>query len=127
MIRNPSDENLQRSEKEHCLLYNDLLKVEESEVRQKSRVQWLELGDKNSSFFFKCINNNRNRGRIHNILLPNGERTQNLEATCEAFVDHFKGILGNPHETVYNGKRRIEELVKCKINDDQFAGLGFTL
>ena len=58
--KNPNDVNLQNSERVQYLLYNDLLKVEESEKRQKSRVQWLELGDKNSSFFFKCINNNRN-------------------------------------------------------------------
>ena len=125
--KNPNDVNLQNSERVQYLLYNDLLKVEESEMRQKTRVQWLEVGDKNSSFFFKCINNNRNRGRIHNILLPNGERTPNLEVTCEAFVDHFKGILGKPHETMYNGKRRIEELVRCKINDEQFARLGARL
>ena len=70
--KNPSDGNLQRKEKELCIIYTDLMKMEESEARQKSRVQWLDLGDKNSSFFFKCINNNRNRERIHNILLPSG-------------------------------------------------------
>ena len=69
-----------------CSLYSNLVKAEESLARQKSRVQWLELGDKNSSFFFKSINNNRNRSRIHNIMLPDGNSTHDIAETCNAFV-----------------------------------------
>ena len=122
--RNPRNRMLQSREKELCKLYTDLVKAEESLARQKARIQWLELGDKNSSFFFKCINNNRNRGRIHNIVLPNGEKSDSMEDTCEAFVNHFKNVLRSPHVNAYNGRRRLGELVKVKVNENQMRDLG---
>lgn len=91
---------------------------------KKSRVQWLELGDKNSNFFFKSINKNSNRGRIHSIVLPNGEKTQNMDETCDAFVTHYMSVLGTPHDDEYNGKERLCELVRVKVSESQSNRLG---
>ncbi|KAK3189463.1 hypothetical protein Dsin_029024 [Dipteronia sinensis] len=43
------------------------VKAEEDLLRQKSRIQWLEAVDRNSSYFFKAINGKRNRSKIHTI------------------------------------------------------------
>ncbi|KAF8395677.1 hypothetical protein HHK36_019627 [Tetracentron sinense] len=46
-----------------------LLAWEEAELRQKSRVNWLQLGDSNSSFFYNSLCNCRSRNQIDSILM----------------------------------------------------------
>ncbi|KAM1735540.1 hypothetical protein ACFX12_014001 [Malus domestica] len=51
--------DLQLREQEKLLLksYSDAILAEESFFKQKARVQWLKSGDRNSSYFFKVLNN----------------------------------------------------------------------
>ncbi|KAK3229793.1 hypothetical protein Dsin_001674 [Dipteronia sinensis] len=63
----PLDSNLRMREKELISCYTLTLKAEEDLLRQKSRIQWLKAGDRNSSYFFKAINGKCNRSKIHSI------------------------------------------------------------
>ncbi|XP_059315743.1 uncharacterized protein LOC132066452 [Lycium ferocissimum] len=44
--------NLKEDEKDLKIQYEEWAKVEKSVIRQKSRVQWLKMGDSNSTYFF---------------------------------------------------------------------------
>ncbi|KAK3189547.1 hypothetical protein Dsin_029108 [Dipteronia sinensis] len=68
----PLDSNLKIQEKELISCYTMTLKAEEDLLRQKSRIQWLKAGDRNSSYFFKAINGKRNRSKIHTITGDDG-------------------------------------------------------
>lgn len=53
--KDPLNSVLQNEERAACAKYVDLCSVEEKLVHQKSRVQWLGLGDRNSSFFLRAL------------------------------------------------------------------------
>nr|XP_016476659.1 PREDICTED: uncharacterized protein LOC107798203 [Nicotiana tabacum] len=55
------------------------LMVEESIMKQKSRVQWLNLGDSNTVFYHACMKNRQARNNIGRLIDSNGDIVQNPE------------------------------------------------
>ena len=77
-----------------CLkTYHDLACAEEGFLKQKSRVQWLKLGDQNTSFFHKAIKARNARNAIKAITLANGCRIEDPEAIKQEAVAHFQNVL----------------------------------
>ena len=60
MDANTGDDNLKILEKALLKEFSKLLDIEESCARQRSHIQWLAEGDKNSTYFYNCINGRRN-------------------------------------------------------------------
>jgi hypothetical protein len=75
----PSDLVKQARERDLSKEFLTLARAEESFARQKSRIQWLKLGDQCSSCFFKSVSNSRNRNRITSFVLDDGTITQNID------------------------------------------------
>lgn len=73
-------------EKEAMLEYRHLSAVEESFKRQKSRVQWLKLGDNNTNFFHRKMAANRMRNKILSINDEYGNRLEDPEAVKKEVV-----------------------------------------
>ncbi|KAL7170687.1 hypothetical protein ACSBR2_035547 [Camellia fascicularis] len=101
----------------------DLSKMEESLALQKSRVQWLGLGDKNSSFFFRSVKSNINRGKILSVDLGDGTRSTDSTVIHNTFVQYYSNLFGTPFIDNYNGLERIKSLVKTKVSSSQSAML----
>ncbi|KAJ6392569.1 hypothetical protein OIU84_026820 [Salix udensis] len=72
MDARPRDSQLQAQERILAENYNRLYKEEESFFKQRSRIQWLELGDRNTSFFHKSLQHRRSRNKIHRLSTPDG-------------------------------------------------------
>lgn len=53
--QNPTADENYRKETEQANLYMQLYKDEESFFKQRFRIQWLQLGDRNTSFFHKSL------------------------------------------------------------------------
>ena len=53
----PTSVSLQKLEKESRISFVEMSRAEESFLRQKSRIQWLNLGDQSTGFFFKFVAN----------------------------------------------------------------------
>ncbi|XP_028120127.1 uncharacterized protein LOC114317570 [Camellia sinensis] len=87
--KDPLNLTLQETERAAYVKYIDLSKAEESLAHQKSRIQWLGLGDRNSKFFFRNVKGNVNKGRIHSVVLPNGDRVTKSAEVHHSFVDYF--------------------------------------
>nr|GEY84085.1 zinc finger, CCHC-type [Tanacetum cinerariifolium] len=67
---NPADLNL----REEKAAYNAFIKAkldEERFLKQKAKVDWLEVGDSNSAYFYKTIKSRNQRSRIGAILNAN--------------------------------------------------------
>lgn len=65
-----------------------LSKLSESLWRQKSRVNWLKLGDKNTRFFQAIANSRFKRNMVGSILV-NGEMLEDPMAIKDAAVNYF--------------------------------------
>ncbi|KAJ6401620.1 hypothetical protein OIU84_016926 [Salix udensis] len=67
MERNTSDASLGQRERDACRFYNALRQAEETFYKQRSRIQWLQLGDKNTAFFHRTLLHRHHRNSIHNL------------------------------------------------------------
>ncbi|XP_063942672.1 uncharacterized protein LOC135150335 [Daucus carota subsp. sativus] len=77
-----------------CLDLQRALSAEEIFLKQKSRVQWLELGDGNNSFFHRAC---KSRWNVNKILMLEdrlGNTLTSHEDIASTAVDYFKELLG---------------------------------
>ena len=93
VLNNPSNHMLGENEKSCLKIYHDLAMAEEGFLKQKSRVQWLKLGDQNSSFFHKAVKARNARSALKVITMANGCRTEDPEAIKQEALRHFQSIL----------------------------------
>lgn len=61
--------------------------------RQKSRVQWLQKGDQNTSFFFKAMKSLHSRSRVVSVSREDGTRLDKPEEVKEEIVGFFQNLL----------------------------------
>ena len=100
VLNNPSNPMLGENEKGCLKIYHDLAIAEEGFLKQKSRVQWLKLGDQNTSFFHKSVKAHNARSALKVISLANGCRTEDPSAIKQEAVRHFQGILCSDEPSV---------------------------
>nr|XP_027081023.1 uncharacterized protein LOC113703745 [Coffea arabica] len=60
---------------------------------QKSRVQWLKEGDRNTHFFHSSVKGRRQRNKLHRLLRENGDWTNSEEEIGEEVVSHYKDLF----------------------------------
>lgn len=65
--------DLRKQLREACLL-------EETHLKQKSRIQWLKAGDQNTAFFFQSIKEKYSRETIKVLYTDNGERLDDFNS-----------------------------------------------
>ncbi|GJT80044.1 reverse transcriptase domain, reverse transcriptase zinc-binding domain protein [Tanacetum coccineum] len=73
--------------------FNDAIVDEERFLKQKSKIEWLEVGDSNLAYFHKSIKSCNQRSRIDVITTAdNVEVSGNL--VSDVFVSHYQAFLG---------------------------------
>ena len=95
LLSNPNDSGLLRNEKICLKNFHELVRAEEGFLKQKSRIQWLKLGNQNSNFFQKAVKARNSRNSIKSITLENGCRLEDPASIREEFVNHFQSVLGS--------------------------------
>ncbi|XP_071727817.1 uncharacterized protein [Rutidosis leptorrhynchoides] len=73
--------------------FNDAVLDEECFLKQKSKVEWLRVGDSNSSYFHKVVKGRINRGRINAVVDASGNFVEGATAK-NACVHHYEEFLG---------------------------------
>lgn len=68
--------------------------VEESILRQKSRVHWLKLGDTNSTYFHANIKNRITQNQIRSLVSDRGEMIQSEKGIEDEILGFYKQLLG---------------------------------
>ena len=95
-----------------CLkIFHDLALAEEGFLKQKSRIQWLKLGDHNSNFFHKVIKARNLMNSIKSITLENGYRSEDPETIKQEVVNHFHSVLDSNMQDSATGAYHIGGLV----------------
>ena len=93
----PSDPALLAEKARLSLSYGVLSRAEEGFNRQKSRVQWLNLGDQNSKFFFTAMKSFHGRSKITSITTEDGTHVEEDVLVRDEIVSFFETLLGPQH------------------------------
>lgn len=92
-----------------------LLLCEENIAHQRSRVQWLALGDQNTPYFHKKIAANWNTSKITSLVNANGHIITDGEAIKQEAVNHFQGFYNKELQS-YPGIDYLHSCIKKKIS-----------
>nr|XP_027101745.1 uncharacterized protein LOC113722690 [Coffea arabica] len=71
----------------------DAYKGEELYWRQKSRIQWLREGDKNTKFFHTSVQGRRRRNRLNKLQREDGTWTESEEAVSTEVAKYYRNLL----------------------------------
>ncbi|KAB5573660.1 hypothetical protein DKX38_000854 [Salix brachista] len=100
--RNPRDQDIKSREREACYLYNKLNADAESFFKQRSRVQWLKLGDKNTAYFHRSLLHRRARNHIHSFTSDTGEVVREPMEMGNMAANYFQTLLTDPSHPADN-------------------------
>ncbi|GKF00591.1 RNA-directed DNA polymerase, eukaryota, reverse transcriptase zinc-binding domain protein, partial [Tanacetum coccineum] len=96
--------------------YKDAVADEGKLLLQKTKLEWLKEGDKNTANFHKILKSRHNKSRIESICDENGIRYDGDEV-LEQFVKHFEQFLGCERPVQSIGDR--DDLFTCRLDDDE--------
>ncbi|GJW82256.1 RNA-directed DNA polymerase, eukaryota, reverse transcriptase zinc-binding domain protein [Tanacetum coccineum] len=73
--------------------YKEALSDEGKLLLQKTKIDWLKDGDRNTTYFYKILKSRQSKNRIESICDENGVRYEGNQVPCQ-FVKHFQNFLG---------------------------------
>ena len=111
LLSKPNDPGLVLNEKICMKNFQELARAEEGFLQQKSRIQWLKLGDHNSNFFHKSVKARNSRNSIKSITLENGCRIEDPASIRQEFVNHFQTVLGSNMQDTTTAEYNLDGLV----------------
>ncbi|XP_056697775.1 uncharacterized protein [Spinacia oleracea] len=90
----PTDSNVQQSERECSETLKKFLHIQESAYRQKARIQWLQVGDSNSKFFFSAMKERIARNSIDILYDDSGKKLSTTQDIQEEVSSFYKQLIG---------------------------------
>lgn len=91
-LTDPSTANFQEEQTLHAKL-TFLRSIEESYFRQRSRINWLNEGDHNTTFFHRLTQLRNSFNSIRSLCLASGEQISDPLAMGQIAISHFQNIL----------------------------------
>lgn len=70
------------------------LDIEESIIKQKSRVYWLQIGEENTAYFHASLKNRISHTKICSVIRSLGERVTTTKDIEEKIIGFYKQLLG---------------------------------
>jgi len=116
----PNDSTYRVQENDLMIKFLDAIRIEEEVAKQKSRNQWLELGDRNTNYFYNAIKSRRNINRISVLSTPDGSFTSNEMETKEEVIRYFDTMLGTKSSNQYPGVCALQNIVTKRVSDDHY-------
>jgi hypothetical protein len=83
-------------ERECLHAYVSLTKAEEAFLKQKTRNQWLQLGDQNNSFFHRSLKVQQAKNTITHLWDEQGNRVEDVEQikqVAKKFISSYWGLI----------------------------------
>ncbi|KAJ6724579.1 hypothetical protein OIU85_022495 [Salix viminalis] len=117
----PLDAQLRNIERDRAQDYAALLRDEESFFKQRSRIQWLQMGDRNTGFFHKTLIHRQSRNSIHKITTTTGETISDHQAMGNYLVDYYRNLLApslpepGPDDSALFFEKKMEEPTRKRL------------
>nr|TKR85033.1 hypothetical protein D5086_0000251720 [Populus alba] len=96
----PESEEAKVNERHLAAAYMQLCKDEESYFKQKSRIQWLQLGDRNTSFFHKSLLHRQVRNNIYRLQDDAGTVIHDQQEIGNMASTYFQRLLCVPNPPI---------------------------
>ena len=112
--RNTQESTMQRQ-------WEERLKQEETLRRQKSRVQWLKQGERNTSFFHKSTIQNRAFNRILSLKTADGDQVFSRDHIGSELNSYFTSLLREPLQDRSQAIQKILGAIPSLVTEDQNA------
>ncbi|GAB2238229.1 hypothetical protein Droror1_Dr00016131 [Drosera rotundifolia] len=80
-------------ERDAVVRFSTLARMEESMLRQKARIRWLELGDRNTAFFFSSVRSRQNRGGVRSLISDDGRAIRCQQELMAEARGYFGSLL----------------------------------
>lgn len=94
-----------------------LLLQEEMLWHQRSRKQWLEAGDKNTSFFHHCTRARRSRNQINRLVSDNGTIYTMPDDICNCISEFYANLFTSSCPT-WNDIEQVLQYVTPRMDDN---------
>ncbi|GJV95020.1 protein LAZ1 [Tanacetum coccineum] len=117
----PFNQILRDEEACYVRAFTDALIVEERFLKQKAKVEWLHVGDSNSTYFHKSVKGRISRNRI-DVITDMGGNLITREGVPSAFVSHYEAFLGQSGIT---GPIDFNDLITTQLDPVKALGDGF--
>lgn len=73
---------------------------EERILKQKSRIQWLQHGDQNFSYFHRITRAKKSKNHIRSLINEHGQVVEDIQQIKNATISYFKKLLGSVDNNV---------------------------
>jgi hypothetical protein len=102
-----------------CIIMISTVRAEESFFKQKARIQWLSLGDQNTSYFHKSVNGRQNRNKLLSLTREDGEVVEGHEAVKSEVIAYFHRVLGVDQMPRVLNEEVVELAINLKLSSTQ--------
>jgi hypothetical protein len=86
--------------------------------RQKSRIQWLKEGNRNTKFFHRSTIQRRHANRITQLILDNGKIRHTHEELEEELVTYYQNLLSDPRRDRSQAIAQITQHIPSLISEE---------
>ena len=94
---------------------NELLDSEEIKWHQRSKVQWLGLGDLNTKYFHTSASDRKRKNTISCIMDENGNWHDSIVGIAEVAVSYFKNIYSSSYPTCIS---EVLDTIPTKVTEE---------
>ncbi|GKD17093.1 RNA-directed DNA polymerase, eukaryota, reverse transcriptase zinc-binding domain protein [Tanacetum coccineum] len=115
----PDNVLLREEEAVYVEAFNVATLDEERFLKQKAKIEWLDVGDSNSAYFHKSVKGRNQRSRIEAILNSNNIEVSG-PSVPDVFVAHYEAFLGN---NVLCEELNVEGLFQSKVTDKSYGDM----
>ena len=119
----PNDMTYRALENDLLIQFLDAIRIEEEVAKQKAKIHWLEVGDRNTKYFHNAIKGRRNRNNIVKLTKPDGSVTNDITETKAEAIRYFESMLGSNPTNNYPGLNSMANIVNKRVSQDHFEHL----
>ena len=94
---------------------NDLLDSEENMWQQRSRVQWLGLGDRNTKYFHSKASERRKKNTITGLMDENGNWCDSTESIAAVAVSYFEKLFSTSYPSRIS---KVTNTIPTRVTDE---------
>lgn len=123
MIADPTPANVQ-AEHEAAIKWQRISEIEEKVLKQRSKLHWLQVGDKNNKAFYNAAKVRETRNTIREIKCQDGKvvtTQEEIKKEAESFFNDF--LTFEPEDVVTTTVEEIQDILPFRCSEEDRAKL----